>query len=334
MPETALVVGQGSIGQRHARVLAGLGCTVATVSRRAEAGSHATLEAALAALAPGGPGYIVIATETAGHAPALTALATSGYRGRVLVEKPLFAAPLDVPDLPFARLAVAYQLRCHPALRRLRQALAGERLLSAHVHVGQYLPDWRPGRDYRTCYSSHAGLGGGVLRDLSHELDLANWLFGPWRRVAALGGKWSALEIDSDDHFVLLAAFARCPAVSIHLDYVDRQTRRAIVVNTDRHSFTLDLVAGTLRRDRELPETFAVERDGLIAAEHRAMLDAGGEGGAEPEFPDLCSLDDGLRVVAMIAAAERAARDAVWVDAEDSELALAEKAPSPIPGTA
>ncbi len=303
---TALVIGQGSIGQRHARVLAGLGLTVGTLSRRGGPAGFATLDEALTVLAPG---YVVIATETADHGRVLEDLAGHGHRGRVLVEKPLFAAPQPVPAQGFAGLAVGYQLRCHPALARLRRLLDGERVLSAQIYVGQYLPEWRPDRDYRDGYSGRAAEGGGVLRDLSHELDLANWLFGPWRRLTALGGHWSHLEIDSDDHFLLLAAFERCPAATLQLNYLDRRTRREVVVNTDRATFTLDLIAGTLCRDRDEPETFAVDRDQVLRAMHRSVLDGPAD--------DLCDLDQGLRVVAMIAAAERAAAEGIWVEAAE-----------------
>ena len=122
--------------------------------------------------------------------------------------------------------------------------------------------------------------------------------------MAALGGHWSGLEIDSDDTFVLLGAFARCPAASIQVNYLDRRTCRELVINTVDHSFAVDLIAGTFRRDREALENFTQDRDHMLRALHQAVL-AGASGP--------CDVDDGRRVVEMIAAAERAARERVWV---------------------
>ena len=69
---------------------------------------------------------------------------------------------------------------------------------------GRIIRDWRPGRDHRTTASATQQAGGGVLRDLSHELDYLLWLFGPWQRVAALGGSSGARQIEVDDHLDLL----------------------------------------------------------------------------------------------------------------------------------
>jgi predicted dehydrogenase len=157
-----------------------MGCATAIVSRRAhdltEQPAYTTLADALAAH---GPDYVVVADETARHHETLSALTALCFRGRVLVEKPLFAAPAALPDHGFAALGVGYNLRFHPAVQALRRALDNRPALTVNASVGQYLPDWRPGTDYRLSYSADAARGGGVLRDLSHELDLLIWQFGP-----------------------------------------------------------------------------------------------------------------------------------------------------------
>ena len=177
----ALVVGYGSIGKRHARLLGELGCEVAVVSRHSDApNGHRTVEAALAAAMPD---YVVVANETSAHLATVEALAAAGFAGRLLIEKPLGEGPA-VPPGRFAQVGVAYNLRFHPLLGALRERLAGDRICAIEVYCGQHLPDWRPDADYRTGYSADPDRGGGVLRDLSHELDYLLWLGGRWRRVA------------------------------------------------------------------------------------------------------------------------------------------------------
>lgn len=296
----ALVVGFGSIGQRHARLLAEAGCDVAVVSR------HGT--GAFPNVAAGVEGHrpdaVVVATETADHARVLAELAACGYGGRLAVEKPLFDHVRDYPWSGFGPTMVAYPLRYHPAILALKRELGDQPVLSAQFYVGQYLPDWRPGTDYRQCYSAHAAQGGGALRDLSHELDLANWLLGPWLRLAARGGHWSSLQIDSDDVFVLLSEHERCSAATIQVNYLDRRLRRSILLHTDRHSYDVDLVGHSLRRDSEPPQMFALDRDTMFRAMHAALL--GGDAGL------LCGVADGLRVLDMVMAAERSAQAGTW----------------------
>jgi predicted dehydrogenase len=301
----ALVIGQGSIGQRHARVLNVLGCDVAVVSRHG-AGRHRCYADLDAALAREDPAYVVIANETAAHGDTLRALALCDFSGAVLVEKPLFKDPAPVPENGFRGLFVGYQLRFHPAVAWLADALAGQRAVNVTVAAGSYLPDWRPGRDYSQVYSADAAAGGGVLRDLSHELDLVTWMLGPWQSLCALGGRLGSLQISSDDSFALLAETERCPLVSVYLGYLDRAPRRRIVVNTDMHTLSADLIDGRVARDGEA-ELRHCDRDAPIADMHRAVL--------EDRRDRLCTAAQALAVLDMVAAVERSARDRAWVNA-------------------
>lgn len=299
----ALVVGLGSIGRRHARLLGELGLEVAAVSRRGDDAlrCHASLADALERETPH---YVVVANETASHRPTLLALAEAGFAGTVLVEKPLFDRPAPLPEHRFAGLYVGYNLRFHPLIAELKRLVADEPALSAQVYVGQYLPEWRPGRDYRATASASRAAGGGVLRDLSHELDYMSWIFGRCRQVAALGGRSGALDIDSDDVQALLLSFERCPTATAQLNYLDRQVAREIVVNTASRTIRADLVRGTLRVNAE-ERRFPVERDATYLAQHRSALGNGRE--------TLCTAEEGAATVALIDAAERAAAGRSWV---------------------
>lgn len=300
---SALVIGYGSIGARHARLLSEAGCEVAVVSARVIdfPRAYTDLETALRQQRPE---YVVIANETSRHHSTLEYLAAAGHEGMVLVEKPLFDRAQPVPRHRFADLRVAYNLRFHPVIQKLRHELAGQAVISAQAYVGQYLPEWRPDTDYRTSYSASAERGGGVLLDLSHDLDYLSWMLGAWTRVAAIGGQLSKLEITSDDTFVLLAQAERCPAVTVQLNYLDRCGRRRLVVNTADHTYEADLVGNVLVVDRD-EEASMVERDTTYRAMHRALLDG--------DVAQACSLDEALRTMSLIEAARAAAAQGQWV---------------------
>ena len=299
----SLVIGYGSIGRRHARVLKELGCDVALVSRRKLSEPFPVFASIAKAVKGWLPEYVVVANETSAHAESLRVLDLSGFKGAVLVEKPLYDTPQKLGRFDFKSVAVGYNLRFHPALVRLKTLLKKEKIISAQVYAGGYLPNWRPG-DYRKCYSAKKNQGGGVLRDLSHELDVIGWVFGSCKRVAAIGGHFSALKIDSDDAFGMLMETSRCPLVTVQINYLDRPGRREILVNTDRHTFKADLVKGMVSIDGK-EEGYAAERDFTYREQHRAVI--------LKKNDNLCFVKDALEVVRVVDAVEKAARQKKWV---------------------
>jgi predicted dehydrogenase len=298
----ALVCGFGSIGQRHVRLLREMGQKVHVFSRRkhSEEEYYQNLEAALSEVHPE---YVVIANETSEH---LTALKTALAFGvpKILVEKPLFTVSEILPKAPESQVCVAYNLRFHPLIQKLYSEINDQTVLSVQIYVGQYLPDWRPQQDYLNSYSVSKAQGGGVLRDLSHELDYINWLFGPWKALTAVGGHFSTLAGDSDDVFSLLLKMERCPAVSLQMNYLDRLGRREIIINTEEHSYNLDLVKKEYQKDQEPSNSVIVERDETYRLQHSEMLKNQGK--------LCCSFSEGLEVLGMIDAAEKSAETETW----------------------
>jgi predicted dehydrogenase len=299
----AVVVGYGSAGRRHVRLLQTLGCHVAVVSRRSidHAPRFCCVREALTSLPVD---YVVVANATSLHVATIEELLAHGFAGRLLVEKPLGAELAGALNGAFRLAAVGYNLRFHPILVQLADELRDQRLLAIQIYCGQLLPDWRPGTDYRQSYSADAARGGGVLRDLSHELDYLLWLAGDWRRVAALGGRLGALEICSDDCWALLLELERCAAATVQINYLDRPGRRQLVINTAAHTYAADFNRKVLTIDGE-NRAFEVERDDLYLAQHRAVLSGDGA--------RLCSFLAADRVMRLILAAEGAAREQCWI---------------------
>lgn len=307
-PRTAVVIGFGSIGQRHAALLAERGYRVGVVSRRDDAAHEdrfARVDEAMAALSPE---LIVVANETAKHAETLRALRAAGRPVTVLVEKPLYRAGDDVPEVAPLKVVVGYNLRFHPALARLRQAVAEETPLCIEISCASYLPDWRPHRDHRQTSSARRDAGGGVLHDLSHELDYLLWLCGDWRRLSATGRRTGTLGIETEDVVAAVLEMRSGCTASIHLDYLARQPRRRIAVTTAEQSLECDLETGRLvsSRDGELVN----DADGVVASYGR-QLDAviGGDLAAT------CGYGEAVRVQHLIAALDTAMRERQWVEA-------------------
>lgn len=228
------MLGQGSIGRRHARLLVELGCDVIVHDPAASEAVVAGVRwAAGEDEALAGAGAAIVASPTSEHLAQTRRAIAAGCH--VLVEKPLAVsadgvdALLEAADAAGVAVAVAMNLRFHPGPVGVRAAvLAGEigEVLVGHITCGTYLPDWRPQVDYRQSYSARSELGGGVLLDVVHEVDYAGWIMGDVVEVSAWLGRVSALEIDVEDVALLQLRHAGGAVSTIALDYLDRSYRR------------------------------------------------------------------------------------------------------------
>lgn len=299
------VIGYGSIGQRHASILNELGHRVAVISRRNV--DYPTVYHQLeTALLKEKPDYIVVANETSQHEHTLIELKRIGYDEKILVEKPLFLYD-GVNSIDFSSVYVGYNLRFHPLIQALYERLKDTQILSVQAYVGQSLPTWRPGTDYSKSYSAFAEKGGGVLRDLSHELDYLQFLFGEWQEMTASGGKFSDLNINSDDHFSFMYKTKQVSIVTLQMNYLDFMIQRFVIVNTNEKTYKADFVNNTLQINEQIIQ-FNVERDDTYIAQHRAILND------EKEL--LCTYNVGLNIVKMIEMAERSSKEKAWVSNE------------------
>ena len=262
---TALFVGLGSIGTRHLNNLAAL-CAQRGLTLRADAlrsdparplrpGAAELLHAQFTALDDPAalPRYDLafITNPTSLHAGALKLL--RGRAGALFIEKPIVSA--EQADMALDELVpagqkayVAAPMRWCGAMLALKRRLASGAdgaPYCARVICSSYLPDWRPGVDYRTVYSARRALGGGVTIDLIHEWDYLVDLFGPPCELYNFKGQYSELEVDSDDVSLYIARWPRMLG-EVHLDYFGRGYRRSIELFTPSGSLAADFGAGTL----------------------------------------------------------------------------------------
>ena len=266
MTQRVLIVGFGSIGQRHLRIVreSFLLSDVRVLRREPGAtaegadGCFCSLDEALAFE----PQVAIIANPAPFHVRIALALARQGCH--LLVEKPLSDTPEGVSELLVAAnaggivLQVAYNLRFSPSLRDFRRWVQSGRIgriLSIRCETGQHLETWRPGTDYRQGVSACRELGGGALLELSHELDYLRWIFGDVDWVGAWVGRQSALEINVEDtaHLILgmrnspVVVGACAPVAALSLDFLRRDTTRRCVAIGEAGSLAWDGIAGSVK---------------------------------------------------------------------------------------
>lgn len=252
-----VVIGLGSIGRRHATNLATThpDARFTFVRHRGEADGFserlgARIVTKLDDVLDDETDLAILATPSANHIDVLPALIDRGWP--LLVEKPIVTSLADC-DAIGARLETAppavrvagFNLRYLPALRAMREHVGQlGRIVRASFICGQWLPDWRPGTDYRESYSADAGRGGGVELDLSHEFDAARWFFGELGVDFARGGRFSGLDLRANDTSVsvLSPAGQNSPVVTVAVDYVARRRVRwyEVVGEHGRAEWNLD----------------------------------------------------------------------------------------------
>ena len=248
-------VGLGSIGRRHLRNLhevaaeRGLGLTVEALRH-----SELSLDQELSSLVSrqysspnelGDYDAIFICNPSQLHYKTLCEL-----RNRAkwfFVEKPVFVKPLSEAELePFVsndRVYVACPLRHTAMFHRIQDFVDKQKVLSARVMCSSYLPDWRPGTDYRSVYSAQRQ-NGGVKLDLIHEFDYVFTLFGFPENEHFFESKISTLAIDANDVISYIAQY-KDKTVEIHLDYFGRISQRYIELYTDDNVVRFDFISST-----------------------------------------------------------------------------------------
>ena len=167
---------------------------------------------------------------------------------------------------------VACPLRYNAVIQYIKNNIDPHDVLSVRSISSSYLPDWRPGKDYRQTYSAKKALGGGVGIDLIHEWDYLTYLFGMPERVCCMTGKKSNLEIDSEDYAIYIAEM-KDKIVELHLDYFGRQTLRQIQLIMHDETIMGDLVNNRIvfvKSGKTIP--FEDDRDSFQQRELKLFL--------------------------------------------------------------
>lgn len=218
---------------------------------------------------------VFITNPTSMHYETLRRFASAA--SAVFMEKPVFHTPdVDLEKLNFPENGICYvacPLRYHPVLQYVRENVPCREAYGAQALCSSYLPDWRPGTDYRLCYSARREMGGGVDIDLIHEWDYLTWLFGPVKNGFALRDRVSDLEIDSCDIAAYLARTERA-VLELHLDYFGRKSLRQLRIFLPEDTVDCDLLAGTVQWQASGKHLeFDNQRDGYQMAEIRHFFD-------------------------------------------------------------
>lgn len=178
----------------------------------------------------------------------------SKIKTNILIEKPLasnFNQALEVYKIlkkNKIKSRVGYNLRFYKPLQIIKKLVRSNKLGKINfirAEVGSYLPNWR-NLNYKQTVSSSKLLGGGVLNELSHEIDYLQWIFGEFLSVFCNMQKRSKLDINVEDTANIIFLLKNGTPISLSIDFCRRDKIRSCYISGEKGSIKLNLLSGIL----------------------------------------------------------------------------------------
>tara|TARA_B110000977_G_C11090166_1_gene496437 strand:- start:2026 stop:2925 length:900 start_codon:yes stop_codon:yes gene_type:complete len=289
-----VIIGYGSAGRRHARIInnnfKNIEINILTKQRVKKFRSFKNLNE----IKKINPDYIIIASETIKHLNQLKYLEKNFKNKKILIEKPLFHKS---NNLIFKRnnIFINYNLRFNPYIQKLKKFLDKKFIYDIKLITNSYLPNWRKNISYKKNYSVDKSKGGGVILDLSHDIDIIMSLFNKVSINYVSFGRKSNLTKNSED-FLYLNARSNKVNISLDINYYSRNELRLIFVDGRNFSLNLDLKNNIFKlcvNNKIYKITKKYSQDFTFLKTHEAIIS-----GKNSKL--LCKIEDGKKVLRFI----------------------------------
>ena len=288
-----LLIGFGSIGRKHYKILKKIinikNIKILTTQKKIK-----NILIDFEAIKLYNPDIIIIASTTDKHFQHLKYVNSILKNKIILVEKPLFHKPLNLKKIQ-NKIFVGYNLRFHPIIQFVKKIINKNKILSSEIHCSSYLPDWR-NRPLKFTSSYSKKLSGGILNELSHEIDYARYLYGNLSKINVLTKKNSNLKITSADYANITLKSLDGAIININLNYYSKLTKRFIILDTNKLSLYADLINGFVsiknKNGKSSKKYFLIDKDFTYKEQLKALL--------RKDFRFLCQYKDGLETVKKI----------------------------------
>ena len=238
-----LIVGYGSIGAKHAKILKNFKCKVVVMTQQKNIPFDVIRKKK--EILKYNPDYIVISNRTSEHLKILNFLEKNFSKKKVLIEKPILNKFRKI-NLKKNKYIVGYNMRFHPVIQYLKKEIGKRKINFISINLSSYLPNWRKNIDYKKSNSAKKIFGGGLLLELSHELDYIRWIFGNIKLIFSFNKHISNLKINTDDILILFGNIRKKTKVIFNMNFFSRINRRNIIIEGDGFSLNADLIKGKI----------------------------------------------------------------------------------------
>lgn len=290
----ALIIGFGSIGKKHYSILKKLNYFKKIFILTKQKKKNYNIISNLKDFKKINPNYIIIATHTNKHFFYLKKLDSMIKGSTILVEKPVFEKNRNF-KVKKNKVFVGYNLRFHPALIYIKKLLVKEKIFSITINCKSYLPYWRKNIDYSLSNSAKKSFGGGVLLELSHEIDYFHWLFGNIKVIDySKVRKLSNLKIDCEDSALIVGKTQKANFI-INLDFHSQISERSLCISGNKFYIKADLLKYKIeivRQNKPKLIKFFNNKNKTYFDQHKAIL--------SKNYKNLCSYSEALKVMQSI----------------------------------
>ena len=216
------------------------------------------------------PDFVIIASPAPFHYLHSLPLIEAGIP--ILIEKPLCTNYTDIQALAQiiethrTPVAIGYCMRYSHCAQKVKEWLTKGYLgnvRNVFSEAGQYLPDWRRDKDYKDSVSGKTHLGGGVIFELSHELDFIGWFVGDLKLQYVVKRHSGELEIDGNlEDLADILLTAGKTVVNIHLDFLQHPFHRFVRIVGQNGIIEWDIISSkTWIRTYKFKEEFSDDND-------------------------------------------------------------------------
>jgi len=258
--EKLAIIGLGSIGRKHLELVKTIDSNIKVCAVRSGKSNHGNLKNNQEKLIDKifisindaidyGIQTAIISTPSPFHVECALELFASDVN--VLIEKPLsndYSNVNEVIKVEKKSKAVGLIGYCfrHDSNGKFFKKMIEENkvgdILSSSIVCSSYLPNWRKEQDYSESVSAKKKLGGGVLLELSHELDYSRWLFGEFKSVFCQMNYSKTLKIETEDCVDMIIKTNNNIPLNIHLDYNTRNTNRMCIIRGTKGNLLWDII--------------------------------------------------------------------------------------------
>ena len=294
MKKIVLIIGYGSIGKRHAKILKKFNNVQKIYVYTKQKSEGLDKIKNLNQIKKINPDYIIISSKTSEHYQHLKFLEKKLNKKTILVEKPLFNEYKKL-EIKNNRVIVGYNLRFHPIIDFLKKYIERKNIYSVNISCESYLPKWRKNIVYSNSNSAKKKYGGGVLLELSHELDYLQWIFSSVKKINySIVKKISNLKIDTED-FALIGGRTKITNFHVSLNFFSLYAQRKILVNGSNFSLEADLIKNTIKiieKNKKKIKKFKIDNNYTYVKQHSLLLNN--------DFKNACNYSEGIKLIKLI----------------------------------